>query len=1552
MKTSGKRLLSMLLALLMVLSIFPAAAFAEESEEIAPTALETEAEAQTDIPAPMIEEESTEESIPDLFASDVSTQVDEAEPPEDVQPDEDAMTLAGVPDVIGGDDDYVFTLQPQSGSIDPATLRYEVTWETNFVPLVIELLDSSEQGYYARLDPTETAGSCSWPVTNVGGPFHIRAWYATGQSISSEEFYVYNDQLAFISQPQNTNIDPATREYTVTWETNFVPSAVYFIKQPSKQELGHLDMTTMDGEKSFSAWEKGSTLTLRAYYSLGKYVESETFTLVDYDFHFSIQPQSGSYSPDTLNYEAVWETNFIPCKVEVRQFRADSSSSFVLETFEEPTGFSGAYPFPFKSASKTCCIYAYYTSTDYVASDPFTVDDANIRFTSQPQNGSYDPESGEYAVQWGTSFTPKKVEVCHFQKRYQYDFDPERIVDVSLTDDLSPVGICPIPTSCGAHEFLILAYYGTEEEQFITSEPFTVGLEDICFVVQPRSGLYGESYPESPYYYYASWETSFVPTRIEVCRFADTIPGHYTALFIDDVVANITKPELLDRACAYLMPVSLGAHAYCIRAYYDEDNYISSDSFVVTTDGLTFTESPFVYYYDTETGEYMIRWETSFIPTKVVVSHLEYPHTGVTAQIPEVVVDKTLTSGYDTTGYCSFPAEFDTYYVHAYYGEESTDFIERTIYAGTQRLSFNQSPESGVFDAATRAFAFSSELNFIPLKVEIWKNNEVTDTVEAPETGLSGSGVVFNGSIPVLSGEGEYYLRAFYGPLIGECVDSAHFTVEYPGPMFTVIPEAGAASLETPHEIHWATSFEPTQLELCCIENGVHVTLGTLNSAATAFAIPYDMAAAHRDALFYIRAWFGEGEEDFITTPGFSVALRLELDGLTIDALGTTHAFTPSEWDAEAYAYLTYSNNALSSGAVQYRIDFGSGTNTWIELALLDPNGTDCLTLYIDNWNVENETLPRSLVTLDQEANEIEINTSIPYLRQLFHSYAEQHGLENPDLFNLKLVVYSSGGGASFLMRDLHLPLPIEGPYIDFDSFTLTTPLTPELVFPDGAPAVTAVNSECYAVIGTVGNVWLQDGETYTPLYPDPAPVYESEDEAWQSYFYNTWHEVGDEYVPYPAAERFQYYFGEGYNRWVTGPGNPAPRGPANYIYGVTANHLTRSGTDLASTAICLADFMSAENETYFNSLPGLSHYCWLGYFEEDEKPEDWEEVYYELLGAADSAISVTFADGVTYRGTIPLFNNMGGEGDFHVVGEPYIPPSVTLHTAAVVFDGLIRIKYYYTIPESLRNQEGAAIVFYKNGAEVTRTPLSEGVLVTGGKHAGQCSYYYDVVASEIRTPVTVRILDADGNLVRVLSSNGTDYTEGLTYSVQTYAENMQDHGSAKIKPLAKALEDYGIAAALYFGTGDASALAVSEEVQAVTAADLLPYALTSEGTRPAGHTGCSISVMFEADNSLRIYFKFDGTKSPDSYTYLVDGQPATLHERSDGARYLTVQNIAAPDLGTAHTFTISDGTDSYTATASVLSYARTSILNGNEARQNLGKALYLYYLAAQQYFG
>jgi hypothetical protein len=56
--------------------------------------------------------------------------------------------------------------------------------------------------------------------------------------------------------------------------------------------------------------------------------------------------------------------------------------------------------------------------------------------------------------------------------------------------------------------------------------------------------------------------------------------------------------------------------------------------------------------------------------------------------------------------------------------------------------------------------------------------------------------------------------------------------------------------------------------------------------------------------------------------------------------------------------------------------------------------------------------------------------------------------------------------------------------------------------------------------------------------------------------------------------------------------------------------------------------------------------------------------------------------------------------------------------------------------------------------------------------------------------------------------------------------------------------------------------------------------------------------------------------------------------------------------LGKTHDLTISNGSTTYKITVSVLTYARSSVSNGMTERQNLGKALYRYYLASKAKFG
>ena len=294
-------------------------------------------------------------------------------------------------------------------------------------------------------------------------------------------------------------------------------------------------------------------------------------------------------------------------------------------------------------------------------------------------------------------------------------------------------------------------------------------------------------------------------------------------------------------------------------------------------------------------------------------------------------------------------------------------------------------------------------------------------------------------------------------------------------------------------------------------------------------------------------------------------------------------------------------------------------------------------------------------------------------------------------------------------------------------------------------------------------------------------------------------------------------------------------------------------------------------------------------------------------------------------------------------------PLKIVINSASVVFDGLIRLKYYFTLPDALLDASDSYLVFYRNGQEIKRTALKNGKAVNQSGDPSNKSFDFSVVAKEFNDEIVIKFLDKDGSAYTLVTGGGTDYTEtGFPYSVRKYADYLKDNSSKPtMRALAKALGEYGDAASIYFG----AAGTVSDDVKAVTLDDFNDYAVKMDGVTPAGITGKSMSVIFEADNSLRIYLDFASGYSPENYSFTVDGEPATMQENANHQFYLTVKNIAAKDLEAYHTFTISDGKDTFTIQASVLSYARILVSGNKPNSQNLGKALYLYNRAADAYF-
>ena len=298
----------------------------------------------------------------------------------------------------------------------------------------------------------------------------------------------------------------------------------------------------------------------------------------------------------------------------------------------------------------------------------------------------------------------------------------------------------------------------------------------------------------------------------------------------------------------------------------------------------------------------------------------------------------------------------------------------------------------------------------------------------------------------------------------------------------------------------------------------------------------------------------------------------------------------------------------------------------------------------------------------------------------------------------------------------------------------------------------------------------------------------------------------------------------------------------------------------------------------------------------------------------------------------------------------------VRINGVSASFNDRIKVNYYFDIPEDLLADEGAYVIL--NNEDSDDDPII--LPVAGAEHVEGKGYRFSipVVAKEASDTITARVFDGQDNAVSIIGQTGDNYImTGVTFILMDYCSWLEKNGrDDNEKAIGTAVKDYCTAAQIYFEY-NADGLIVSSAVDAVTAETLSSYVAGRSGTLPAGVSIEGITAMLESDNTLRLYYGFKGV-NPDSLTFMVDGNKVDLRKRGDGMRYLALdEGVYSNHLQDVHAYSVSDGTNTYTITASVLTYARScAIKNGTgkavENERNLGKALYLYNRAAVNSFG
>ncbi len=278
-----------------------------------------------------------------------------------------------------------------------------------------------------------------------------------------------------------------------------------------------------------------------------------------------------------------------------------------------------------------------------------------------------------------------------------------------------------------------------------------------------------------------------------------------------------------------------------------------------------------------------------------------------------------------------------------------------------------------------------------------------------------------------------------------------------------------------------------------------------------------------------------------------------------------------------------------------------------------------------------------------------------------------------------------------------------------------------------------------------------------------------------------------------------------------------------------------------------------------------------------------------------------------------------------------------------------VAVNLYMELSEDVKNDASAYFKITLPDGSSEEISVSEAVQDTpvGGTEA----YYKlsgDVAAKEMAQKIKVEVY-REGEVVQTYEYSALDYA--------TQVINNASSLNSELVSLTKAMLNYGAMSQLYFGyETDTLANSILDE-QDKTIADVDTTnitAITSTENTLSGIKHHSYSCVLESKTILRHYFSLENGSGIDTYTFTVGDKTLTaVKTETEGLYYVDITGIAAKELDTPYTLTISDGAKTRTITASVMSYVRTVLESGTASEQlkNVVQAMYHYNQAANAYF-
>ena len=397
-----------------------------------------------------------------------------------------------------------------------------------------------------------------------------------------------------------------------------------------------------------------------------------------------------------------------------------------------------------------------------------------------------------FVVSWQTSFVPVKVDIIKHSNYTTPKMQTVRtITEQNELGQIMHVAV-PMQFNYSSDYYYVRAYYGTGSSECKLSPNFKMSWDDVEFTVEPACTFNGDDRT-----YTISWETSFVPQKVEIQKYSNYSPHVET-------FRTITDAAELKKAMSAVIP----AHRECYQDYYLVKAYYGDNSldcinarFASGSDSIKFTrqaKSEFFEYYK----DFRLSWETSFVPVKVCI--LKDYETIKTITEP----DKLRKFMYE---FIPMPAkEYSTAYrIKAFYGDGDWDFILSDSFMNDwDHVKFCKEPAVTLNQKGDR-YLVSWETTYSHEKAEVWKHTSdgasVLETVTDPSMSCE---------LPLSKdAEGDYYYIASYYNANND-IFSGNFIKNDAMLQFTRQPAGGVVVPDGTCRVSWTTSYLPVRVEI------------------------------------------------------------------------------------------------------------------------------------------------------------------------------------------------------------------------------------------------------------------------------------------------------------------------------------------------------------------------------------------------------------------------------------------------------------------------------------------------------------------------------------------------------------------------------------------------------------------------------------------------------------------------------------------------------------------------------------------------------------------